>query len=73
MTGAGDTPKRTIWVDDDGRTVVVIDQTLLPHVFATEKLATLEDAAVAIETMVVRGGTVDRGHRGLRHDARTGG
>ena len=52
---ATETPKRTIWLDDDGRTVVVIDQTRLPHVFETLDLKTLEDAAVAIETMVVRG------------------
>ena len=24
-------PTRTIWLDDDGATVVVIDQTRLPH------------------------------------------
>ena len=48
-------PTRTIWPHPDGRTVVVIDQTLLPHVFETLDLTTLEDAAVAIETMVVRG------------------
>ena len=48
-------PTRTIWPADDGRTVVVIDQTRLPHVFATLDLTTIEDAAVAIETMVVRG------------------
>ncbi len=55
MSGTGEAPTRTICVDDDGRTVVVIDQTVLPHVFATMRLTTLEDAAVAIETMVVRG------------------
>jgi len=49
------TPTRTIWPGDDGRTVVVIDQTQLPHALETFDLATLEDAAVAIETMVVRG------------------
>jgi len=48
-------PTRTIWPHPDGRTVVVIDQTRLPHVFETLDLTTLEDAAVAIETMVVRG------------------
>ena len=35
--------------------MVVIDKTRLPHVFATIDLTTIEDAAVAIETMVVRG------------------
>jgi len=48
-------PTRTIWCHVDGRTVVVIDQTRLPHAFETLDLTTLEDAAVAIEDMVVRG------------------
>jgi methylthioribose-1-phosphate isomerase len=46
---------RTIWPNDDGRSVTVIDQTRLPHVFSTSRLVTLEEAAAAIETMVVRG------------------
>jgi methylthioribose-1-phosphate isomerase len=46
---------RTIWVGGDGASVVVIDQTLLPHRFATVRLATLDDAARAIKTMQVRG------------------
>ncbi len=45
---------RTIWPRDDG-TVEVIDQTKLPHEFVTRQLKTLEDAAQAISTMVVRG------------------
>jgi methylthioribose-1-phosphate isomerase len=44
---------RTIWPEDDG--VTVIDQTLLPHRFATRRLESVEDAIVAIKTMVVRG------------------
>jgi methylthioribose-1-phosphate isomerase len=44
---------RTIWVDGDG--VGIIDQTLLPHRFATKKLKNLEDAAHAIKSMQVRG------------------
>jgi methylthioribose-1-phosphate isomerase len=48
-------PYRTIWLDDDGRSVVVIDQTKLPHRFETVRLATVEDAAHAILTMQVRG------------------
>ena len=48
-------PTRTIWLDDDGATVVVIDQTRLPHEFVTKRLATLDNAADAIRTMVVRG------------------
>jgi len=46
---------RTIWVAEDGWTVEVIDQTKLPHVFEVLPLKTCEDAAQAIETMVVRG------------------
>ena len=48
-------PYRSIWPDKDGRTVVVIDQTRLPHSFTTHRLHTVEDAAHAIRTMVVRG------------------
>lgn len=46
---------RTIWVEPDGWSVAVIDQTRLPHRFATRRLSTLDDAAQAIRTMVVRG------------------
>jgi methylthioribose-1-phosphate isomerase len=46
---------RTIWIEADGATVGAIDQTLLPHRFATIRLETLEDAARAIATMQVRG------------------
>src|SRR6266702_4907946 len=46
---------RSIWVEADGAAVGVIDQTLLPHRFATVRLATLADAARAITTMQVRG------------------
>ena len=46
---------RTIWVESEGTAIGVIDQTLLPHRFATVRLATLEDAARAIKTMQVRG------------------
>jgi len=46
---------RTIWVESDGTSVGIIDQTLLPHRFATVTLATLADAARAIKTMQVRG------------------
>ncbi len=48
-------PYRTIWVCDDGWSVGIIDQTLLPHRFETLTLATVEDAARAILTMQVRG------------------
>ena len=48
-------PTRTIWQCPDGVSVEVIDQTLLPHRFATVTLATAADAARAIKTMQVRG------------------
>jgi methylthioribose-1-phosphate isomerase len=46
---------RTIWVNPDGWSVEIIDQTLLPHRLATVTLRTMEDAARAILTMQVRG------------------
>src|SRR5262245_66385835 len=46
---------RTIWLEADGSTVGVIDQTQLPHRFATLRLASLDDAVRAIATMQVRG------------------
>jgi methylthioribose-1-phosphate isomerase len=49
------TAYRTIWLNGDGWSVEVIDQTRFPHVFETLTLRTLEDAASAISTMVVRG------------------
>jgi methylthioribose-1-phosphate isomerase len=46
---------RTIWVNDDGWSVEIIDQTKLPHRFETVTLKGLEDAAHAIRAMLVRG------------------
>ena len=46
---------RTIWLDDDGWGVRIIDQTRLPHAFETVRLETLEQAAHAIADMRVRG------------------
>ncbi len=46
---------RTIFVADDGRGVVVIDQTRLPFEFMLHELRTSGDAADAIRRMVVRG------------------
>ena len=46
---------RPIWLADDGRTVRIIDQTVLPHRFTVVDLRTLEDAAHAIRAMLVRG------------------
>ena len=48
-------PTRTIWPTADGTAVEIIDQTRLPHVFTTARLATLDDAAHAIRAMLVRG------------------
>jgi methylthioribose-1-phosphate isomerase len=47
--------QRTIWPAADEMAVQVIDQTLLPHRFEVITLRTLDDAARAISTMVVRG------------------
>ena len=46
---------RSIWVEPDSWSVGVIDQTRLPHRYAVIRLATLDDAALAIATMQVRG------------------
>ena len=46
---------RTIWVESDGASAGIIDQTALPHRFAAVRLASLDDAARAIRTMQVRG------------------
>jgi len=47
--------RRTIWPAAGEMAVEVIDQTLLPHRFEVARLRTLDDAARAISTMVVRG------------------
>ena len=46
---------RSIWLEPDGWSVGVIDQTALPHRFATARLTSLEQAAHAIRAMVIRG------------------
>jgi methylthioribose-1-phosphate isomerase len=46
---------RSVWVEPDGWSVGVIDQTALPHRYATLRLATVADAARAIKSMQVRG------------------
>src|SRR5512145_3435110 len=46
---------RTIWLAGDGRTVRIIDQTLLPHRFEIVDLRDLAAAVTAIKTMQVRG------------------
>jgi len=46
---------RTIWLEPDGWSVGVIDQTALPHRLVTSRLTTLAEAAHAIRAMVIRG------------------
>jgi methylthioribose-1-phosphate isomerase len=46
---------RTIWLEADAASVGVIDQTVLPHRFATVRLKTLSDTAHTIKSMQVRG------------------
>ena len=46
---------RTIWLEADGWSVGIIDQTELPHRFSTTRLTTLEEAVRAIASMQVRG------------------
>jgi methylthioribose-1-phosphate isomerase len=48
-------PYRSIWLDDDGWSARIIDQTHLPHEFVIRPLRSVEDAAEAIATMRVRG------------------
>jgi methylthioribose-1-phosphate isomerase len=48
-------PTRSIWLEPDGWSVGIIDQTLLPHRFATLRLTTLDEAAEAIRGMQARG------------------
>ena len=46
---------RTIWLNEDGRSVDIIDQRWLPHEFRIVTLRTVEDVAVSIRDMWVRG------------------
>src|SRR5580704_1565477 len=46
---------RTIWLEPDGWSVGVIDQTALPHRLSIVKLTSLEETAHAISSMVIRG------------------
>ena len=48
-------PYRTIWLNDDGWSVEIIDQTRMPHRFETVTMKTVADAAHAIKAMLVRG------------------
>jgi methylthioribose-1-phosphate isomerase len=49
------TAMRSIWLEPDGWSVGIIDQTRLPHALVTERLTSLSDIAAAISTMQVRG------------------
>ena len=51
----GDRHYRTIWLNEDERSVDIIDQRWLPHEFRVVTLRTVEDVAVAISDMWVRG------------------
>ena len=46
---------RSIWLESDGWSVGIVDQTMLPHRFAILRLTTLQQAAHAIRSMQVRG------------------
>ena len=46
---------RSIWIEPDGQSVGIIDQTALPHRFVTTRLTTLDEAAHAIRAMLIRG------------------
>jgi methylthioribose-1-phosphate isomerase len=46
---------RTIWLAKDGASVEIIDQRFLPHEFRIVKLTSVEDIAIAIKDMWVRG------------------
>jgi methylthioribose-1-phosphate isomerase len=46
---------RSIWLEPDGWSIGIIDQTQLPHRFITARLVSLQDAAHAIASMQVRG------------------
>ena len=51
----GDRHYHTIWLNEDGRSVDIIDQRWLPHEFRVVTLKTIDDVAVAIRDMWVRG------------------
>jgi methylthioribose-1-phosphate isomerase len=49
------TPTRTIWLNENGWAVDIIDQTKLPHSYEIVTMENLQDACVAIKDMLVRG------------------
>jgi methylthioribose-1-phosphate isomerase len=46
---------RSIWLAEDGWSVEIIEQTLLPHAFKVVRLTSADEVARAIKTMQVRG------------------
>ena len=46
---------RSIWLEPDGWSVSVVDQTRLPHDFVVARITNLDEAAHAIRSMMVRG------------------
>jgi methylthioribose-1-phosphate isomerase len=46
---------RSIWLEPDGWSVGIIDQTALPHRLVTARLTMLDEAAHAIRAMLIRG------------------
>ncbi len=48
-------PYRSIWLDEDGWAVHIIDQTRIPWSLSILRIATAEEMATAIRTMQVRG------------------
>lgn len=48
-------PYRTIWLNSDGQSVDIIDQTKFPHLFEIATLRRMDEAARAIKDMLVRG------------------
>jgi methylthioribose-1-phosphate isomerase len=51
-------PTTGVWIEADGWSVGILDQTKLPHAVQTLRLATLTDAAHAIASMQTRGAPV---------------
>jgi methylthioribose-1-phosphate isomerase len=49
------TPYRSVWLNENGWSVDIIDQTRLPHEFIIKILNSMQDAAEAISVMRVRG------------------
>src|SRR4029077_4196989 len=46
---------RTIWLEPDGWSVGIVDQTALPHQLVTTRLRALEEVVASIRSMRVRG------------------